>query len=168
MKKATRRMAITLFSLSLLAITTLPAWAKPKMEVQIIASKVVVESINGTEVSKNVPVQVAESGDTLTFTVTYKNSGNETATNAVINNPISDGMSYIDNSVTGQNSDISFSIDGGKNFKKPSYLTYEVKLPGGGSEKHTARPEEYTDIRWTLKSVPVGSSGTLSYKTKVK
>lgn len=168
MNKATRRTAITLFSLSLLAITTLPAWAKPKMEVQIIASKVVVESINGTKVSRSVPVQAAESGDTLTFTVAFKNSGNETATNAVINNPISAGMSYIDNSATGENSDISFSIDGGKNFKKPSYLTYEVKLPGGGSEKHTARPEEYTDIRWTLKSVPAGSSGTLSYKTKVK
>ena len=78
------------------------------------------------------------------------------------------GMSYIDNSASGPEADISFSIDGGKSFKKASYLTYEVKLPGGATEKHTARPEEYTDIRWTIKSVPAGGNGKLTYQVKVK
>lgn len=168
MKKTSQHIAITLLSLALLALTTLPVWAKPKMEVSITASKVVVETVNGAKATKNVPAQAAVSGDMLFFTVTYKNIGNETATNAVINNPISAGMSYVDNSVTGTNADISFSIDGGKNFKKASFLTYELKLPSGSTEKHTARPEEYTHIRWTIKSVPAGGGGELSYQVRVK
>jgi uncharacterized repeat protein (TIGR01451 family) len=168
MEKTSRSIAITLLSLTLLAVTALPVWAKPQMSISITTSKEIVETVNGTGVTKSVPAEAAASGDTLIFTVTYKNTGNEAATNAVINNPVSAGMSYIDNSVTGSNADISFSIDGGKSFKKASYLTYEVKLPNGSSEKHTARPEEYTDIRWIINSVPPGGSGKLSYKAKVK
>lgn len=168
MKRSSRSVSVILLSLALLGLTSLPAWAKPKIEVSITASRDIVETVNGARVAKSVPAQSAVSGDTLTFAVTYRNVGTEIATNAVINTPISTGMSYIDNSASGPEAEISFSIDGGKSFKKPSYLTYEVKLPGGGTEKHTARPEEYTDIRWTIKSVPAGGSGKLTYQVKVK
>lgn len=168
MKQTSRSIAVLSCTLAMVALTALPAWAKPKMEVTISASKEIVETVQNKKVKKEVSAQSAQSGDTLTFTVRYKNIGNETATNAVINNPISAGMSYIDNSVTGAHADISFSIDGGKSFKKPSFLTYEVKLPTGSMEKHTARPEEYTHIRWTIKSVPAGSGGELSYQVRVK
>lgn len=167
MKKVTRCAAITLFSLSLLAITTLPAWAKPKIEVNITASKEVVEAVNGARVTKSLPAQSAASGDTLNFTVFYKNTGNETATNAVINNPI-EGMSYIDNSANGKGSAISFSIDGGKTYKQPALLSYEIKQPNGTTERHTARPEEYTHVQWLLKSVPPNASGILEFKARVK
>ncbi len=168
MKKPSRSAATILFSLALLALSSLPAWAKPKIEVTISASRDIVETVNGASVMKSVPAQSAVSGDTLTFAVTYRNAGTDVATNAVINNPISTGMSYIDNSSFGPEAEVTFSIDGGKSFKKASYLTYEVKLPGGATEKHTARPEEYTDIRWTIRSVPAGGSGKLTYKVKVK
>ncbi|OGU13301.1 MAG: hypothetical protein A2076_10875 [Geobacteraceae bacterium GWC2_53_11] len=168
MKTAPPSIPILLCTCALVTLTALPSWAKPKMEVAITAGKEVVETVKGEKTRKSVSAHSAQSGDTLTFTVKYKNTGNEAATNAVINNPIAAGMSYIDNSVTGANADISFSIDGGKNFKKASFLTYEVKLPTGTTEKHTARPEEYTHIRWTIKSVPAGGSGELSYKVKVK
>jgi uncharacterized repeat protein (TIGR01451 family) len=168
MKTCTRSILVSPIPVLLLALSCLPAWAKPQVEVSITANKVIQETVNGSKISKSVPAQSAEPGDTLTFIVTYKNIGTETAHNAIINNPISAGMRYIDNSATGEDSDISFSIDGGKNFKKPSYLTYEVKLPTGTTEKHTARPEEYTDIRWIVKKVSPGESGVLSYKARVK
>lgn len=76
-------------------------------------------------------------------------------------------VSYIDNSAT-RADEVMFSIDGGKTFKKPSLLTYEIKLPGGKTEHYTARPEEYTHIRWIVKSVPAGAEGTVSFKVRVK
>ena len=151
-----------------LLVTASSVWAKPQMSISITTSKEVMETVNGVKLNTSVPVQSAVSGDTLTFTIYYNNIGNETATNAVVDNPISSETSYIDNSVTGASADISFSIDAGKNFKKASDLTYAVKHSGGSTENITARPEEYTDIRWTIKAVPPGSSGILSYKVKIK
>ena len=168
MNATLRNIVPALLTVALVAATGVPAWAKPKIEVGIAASKNIVETVNGAQTIKKVPANSATSGDTVIYTVTYKNSGSEAATNAVINNPIAKGMSYIDNSVTGPGADISFSIDGGKTFKKPSFLTYEIKLPGGNAEKHTARPEEYTHIRWVIKTVPPGGSGTLTYQVKIK
>src|ERR1035437_5829094 len=110
-----------------LLVTASSVWAKPQMSISITTSKEVMETVNGVKLNTSVPVQSAVSGDTLTFTIYYNNIGNETATNAVVDNPISSETSYIDNSVTGASADISFSIDAGKNFKKASDLTYAVK-----------------------------------------
>lgn len=168
MEKTSQSFMVSLFTLTLLALTCLPVWAKPLMEVSLSASKEVVETVNGKKVKKIVPAETSVAGDVLTFTVTYRNTGNEVATNAVMDNPISASMSYIDNSATGAGTEISFSIDGGKTFKKSSYLTYEVKLPNGLTEKQTARPEEYTHIRWTVSKVPPGAGGTVGYRAKIR
>lgn len=168
MEKSFKSSIVTLLTLALVALTCLPVWAKPKLEVNITASKDVVETVKGVKVTKRMPAQAAVSGDILTFTVIYKNSGNETASNAVINNPISNNMSYLDNSASGEGSTILFSIDGGKTYKKPSLLSYEIKQPNGLAERQTARPEEYTHVQWVLKSVPPNASGTLEFKARVK
>ena len=142
--------------------------AKPQMSIGITTSKEVTETVNGAKVKKLVPTTQAASGDTLVYSLVYSNKGDEAATDAVIDNPISAGMSYIDNSASGAGADITFSIDGGKSYKKPSLLTYEIKLPNGTVQKYTARPEEYTHIRWTIKRVPAGTGGTLGFSARVK
>lgn len=165
MKNVFRSIATALCAVALAGTT---AWAKPQLDVSVTVTRTVIETVNGVKVARTVPAQSAVSGDTLTFSLVYRNVGTETATNAVINNPISSGMSYIDNSASGKGSVISFSIDGGKTYKKPSLLSYEIKQPGGASERHTARPEEYTHIQWLLKAVPPNSGGTLEFKARVK
>lgn len=142
--------------------------AKPQMSIGITTSKEVTETVKGAKVKKLVPTTQAASGDTLVYSLAYSNKGNETATDAIIDNPVSAGMTYIDNSAGGAGADITFSIDGGKSYKKPSLLTYEIKLPNGTVQKYTARPEEYTHIRWTIKQVPTGTGGTLGFSVKVK
>lgn len=142
--------------------------AKPQMSIGITTSKEVTETVNGAKVKKLVPTTQAASGDTLVYSLAYSNKGDEAATDAVIDNPVSAGMSYIDNSASGAGADITFSIDGGKSYKKPSLLTYEIKLPNGTVQKYTARPEEYTHIRWTIKRVPAGTGGTLGFSARVK
>lgn len=168
MKRTSQRFTVTMLSLVILALTSLSAWAKPKMEINITTGKIVVETVNGSKVNKLVPTKLAASGDTLVYTLTYINRGDEAASEAIVDNPIAAGMSYIDNSASGPGADITFSIDGGKSYKKPSLLTYEIKLPNGTVQKYTARPEEYSHIRWTIKQVPAGTGGTLGFSARVK
>jgi uncharacterized repeat protein (TIGR01451 family) len=142
--------------------------AKPQMSISITTSKEVAETVNGVKVKKLVPTKQAASGDILVYTLAYSNKGTETATDAVIDNPVSAGMTYIDNSASGAGAEITFSIDGGKSYKKPSLLTYEIRQANGTVQKYTARPEEYTHIRWTIKQVPAGAGGILGFSARVK
>jgi uncharacterized repeat protein (TIGR01451 family) len=158
---------ITLLLYSALLLPSL-AQAKPQMSISISTSKEVTETVNGAKVKKLVPTKQAASGDILVYTLTYSNKGTETANDAVIDNPVSAGMTYIDNSASGVGADIAFSIDAGKSYKKPSLLTYEIRQPNGSVQKYTARPEEYTHIRWTIRQVPAGTGGTLGFSARVK
>jgi uncharacterized repeat protein (TIGR01451 family) len=169
-KETTMKRTITLVTLLLCTTLLLPALvlAKPLITISITTSKEVTETVNGTKTKKLVPTKLAATGDTLVYNLVYSNKGNETATDAIVDNPISAGMTYIDNSAGGVGAEITFSIDGGKSYKKPSLLTYEIRQPNGSVQKYTARPEEYTHIRWTIKQVPAGTGGTLGFSARVK
>ena len=59
--------------------------------------------------------------------------------------------------------EVTFSIDGGKTYKKPSLLTYEITNPDGSKEKRTASPEQYTNIRWQIPQVAAGAKGEAEF-----
>ena len=162
-----RRITTALLSLMVLALTSQPVYAKPKMEISVSANKEIVETVNGKKVRKMVPVQQVVTGDTLTYTLSYSNEGNEAAKNAVIDNPIPKGVSYIGESATGPGSEISYSADNGKTYAQAVRLSYEIHKEGK-IFKRTATPEDYTHIRWVIKEVPAGSRGTLSFMVNVK
>jgi len=116
---------------------------------------------------KMVAVKTIDPGDVVLYTISYVNSGDEAATNAFLDDPIPKGTVYIIGSAFGNDADITFSIDGGKTFKKPSLLTYEVKI-NGKMEKRVASPEQYTDIRWTVSMIPDRGKGQVGFKVRVK
>ncbi len=144
------------------------AWAKPAIALKISTAREVVKTINGEEVRKIVPAVKIEPGQTLIYTLQYRNNGDEKATNAVINNPIPKGTVYLVGSATGADSEITFSIDGGKSFKQPTLLTYEITEPGGKSLKKTAAPEEYTHVQWLIKEINPGQQGEVTFHVKVQ
>lgn len=154
--------------LAAVLVLTASAWAKPQMAISITASKEVAETVNGARTVKRVPATQVQTGDVVIYTIAYSNKGDEAASEAVVDNPVPVGMSYVDNSATGAGADVTFSIDGGKSYKKPAFLTYEIKQPNGSVQKYTARPEEYTHIRWTIRKVPAGTGGTLGFSAKIK
>lgn len=139
-------------------------FAKPLISVSMKAEKEV--TIN--KVKKMITAEKIVPGDVIFYTVNYVNSGDEAATNAVLDDPIPKGTVYLDGSAFGKDADITFSIDGGKTFKKPSLLTYEFKLPNGKMEKRIASPDKYTNIRWTVSVVSARGSGQVGFKVKVK
>jgi uncharacterized repeat protein (TIGR01451 family) len=144
------------------------ALAKPKVNISVKAEKEVTVIENGKEVVKRVAAEEIEPGEILIYTLRYSNTGDEMATNVVFNDPIPKGTVYLAGSATGLGTDITFSIDGGKTYKKPTLLTYEVKLADGRVEKRVASPDEYTHIGWKIEAIPAGERGELAFKVRVK
>ena len=154
---------------AVVAVMLLPAMAMAaaKIVVSISAEKEVVVTENGKKVMKMAAAKEFVPGDTISYTINYTNTGNEAATNAVIDDPVPLGTAYVNDSATGTGADIMFSIDKGKTFKKPTLLFYEVDVEGKKVKK-TASPDLYTDIRWTITSIPAGASGKVGFKVRVK
>jgi len=162
-----RRVLSVVIFLSFFLVAPIAAWAKPAIVLEISTAKLVVENIEGREVRKFVPTNQAEPGQTLIYTIKYRNDGDETATNVVIDDPIPQGMSYLPGSASDKG-ELTFSIDGGQTYKKPSLLTYEITNSDGSREKRTASPEQYTNIRWQLPEVAAGTGDEVSFQVKVK
>lgn len=165
MKRALLKRCVVVVAGLLVTVSTV--WAEPNVEIKIKAEKETTVVKNGKNTKKMFPVKKVISGDTIQYTLTYRNSGTDKATNAVISDPIPEGTVYVPGTAS-EVGELSFSIDGGKSFKKPALLTYEMKGAGGASEKRTASPEEYTHIRWVIDTIQAGASGNVSFKVKVK
>lgn len=146
----------------------LAAMAQPNVKISIKAKKEVTVVKDGKEQKKLVPASKFAPGDTIIYTISYNNAGNETATNAIIEDPIPEGTTYVTGSAAGAGADITFSIDKGKTYQKPSYLLYEIKGAGGKTEKRVASPDEYTNIRWTVPKITAGGKGEAVFRVKVK
>jgi len=160
---------LTLFlALGLLFSAANAALAQPNITLSIKADKEVVEIVEGKEVIKRVPADVIEPDDTIFYTLEYANTGDQAAENVVFDDPIPASTRYVTGSAEGEGSDITFSIDGGKTYKKPSLLTYQLTLPDGTRQQKVASPEEYTHIRWTVAVIPPGASGELHFQAIVE
>jgi len=156
------RVTAVFCSLSAIFLFAGPALAKPRVVIAIQQFKEVADGKN----TKLVPVTAANPGDIVEYQLAYKNEGDEPATNAVIEDPIPKGTTYLANTASGD-AEITFSSDKGQTFAPPVRLTYEVKLPSGAVEKRTATPAEYTNVRWTVKQVAAGTGGKVVFRVRV-
>ena len=153
--------------LAALTFAATAAVAKPRIVVSIQQSKEVVETAGGAKTTRLVPVKAAAPGEILEYVLSYSNEGDEPATNAVIEDPIPKGTTFLANTATGENAEITFSSDGGKTFAQAVKLTYELRLAGGGVERRVITPAEYTNIRWTVARVEPGGRGKVSFRVRV-
>jgi len=160
---------ITGFTVAAFMLVALPlaALGQPKVAITIKAEKEVTVTAKGKQVKKKIAAKGVKPGEDIIYTLSYVNSGTEAASDVVISDPIPAGTSYIPGSAS-EVGDLTFSIDKGKSYKKPTLLTYEVKAADGKIQKKVASPEDYTDIRWTIPSVPAGGKGSVNFKVKVK
>ncbi len=161
------RINLYLITIAALLLFPLAAFAQPKVSINIKAQKEITVTAGGKQVKKMVEAKKFQPGEVIIYTLSYHNSGTEIARDVVISDPIPAGTSFIPGSAS-ETGDLNYSIDKGKTFKKATMLTYEIKNRDGKMEKRVATAEEYTDISWTLASVPAGGKGTVSFKVKVK
>ena len=98
-------------------------------------------------------------GETVFYTITFKNIGDESADKVVITNPIADSLVYVDGSAFGPGTDIEFSVDGGKTYGKPDELTVEE-----GGETRAAENKDFTHVRWVMQgNLAAGAQGTARF-----
>lgn len=143
------------------------AWAQPKVNISIKAEKEVTVTVKGKQVKKKISAKGAQPGEEIIYTLSYANTGTESAKNVVVSDPIPEGTSYVPGSAS-ELGDLTFSIDKGKSFKNPTLLTYETKDNKGMTQKKVAVPEEYTDIRWTIATLAAGEKGSVRFRVKIK
>lgn len=167
MKNVIRNTIWMLIIAMLLTFVPVAAWTAPNVAITIKAEKEVTVTVKGKQVKKRIAAKGVQPGDEIIYTLNYVNSGTETAKDVVISDPIPEGTSYIPGSAS-EGGELVFSIDKGKSYKKPTLLTFEVKGGDGKPQKKVASPDEYTDIRWTIKEIPKGNKGSVSFKVKVK
>lgn len=145
-----------------------PALAANAVDVKIKAEKLVVIVKDGKKIERGVPAKKFQPGDTILYTITYVNNSAEPVLNAVIDDPIPQGTTYVHESATGAGADITYSIDGGKTYNKPTLLTYQVAVSKEKKERKVASPDQYTNIRWTVPTLPAKGSGKVTFKVRVK
>ena len=120
---------------------------------------------NGVEQTRMTDATRVIPGELIVFTVTYSNRGEEPAENVSITNPVPNNMDYVDGSASGDNTTITFSVDGGNSFDTPQNLTI---TDAQGSQK-PASAVDYTHIRWVVGSdVAPGTSGTVQFSAVVE
>jgi uncharacterized repeat protein (TIGR01451 family) len=151
----------------LLVATAGQAFAKPVIKMDVIAEKEVKVVEAGKTMVKRVAAKDTQTGDVLIYTVRYQNAGDEKATSVEAKDAIPQGTSYIDNSATGVNSEIRFSIDGGKTFKPAADLMVG-KVVQGKEQAVKATASDYTTIKWVIKEIGPGQSGELGFRALVQ
>jgi uncharacterized repeat protein (TIGR01451 family) len=163
---STQKALIALCAFTLLAFIHPAAHAANAVELKSMA-EVEVEVVNskGKKELKRQPVEKAVPGTEVIYTTTFKNISDKPVGNIALNNPVPANTAYKGGSAFGPNTDITYSIDGGKTWGTPDKL--KVKLPDG--KERPALPSEYTHIRWVYKGeLGVGKSGDVGFRVVIQ
>ena len=99
-------------------------------------------------------------GDHLLFQTNYRNGGAKAADHFVVTNPVPSSVAYAGESTAGA----EMSVDGGKHYGQLTALSVTT----ADGQSRPARPEDVTNLRWTLATIAPGTSGTLKYRGIVK
>src|SRR5680860_314682 len=131
----------------------------------VVEKEVVTTTADGVDVTEIVPATTVIPGEEVIYTTYYNNKSNQVADKIVITNPVPENTRYKPNSAVGADTEITYSIDGGKSFAAPEALMVTAK----NGEQRVARPSEYTHIRWAYEPVlPPGKKGNVQFRVVLR
>lgn len=133
--------------------------ASPIQITSAVFQEVEVKAADGAVSKKLVPATAVVPGGEVVYEITYQNSGDDTATDVVIDNPLPEELSYVGSSVPVD----AFSIDGGKTFGNLADLKVE-----GADGPRAAEAADVTNLRWIVDSLAPGAKGMVGFRAKVK
>ncbi len=152
----------------LMAPAVTPAQQKGGVEVKSFAEvEVVQKDEKGMKVVTLVDAAKnnVQPGDTVIFSITYLNNGDEPATDVAIKNPVPQQMLYLDRSALGEGTRIDFSVDNGKSYGPMD----KIRVRSADGKERPARGADITFVRWTLeKPLRKGGAGKVSFRAVVK
>ena len=149
---------------TLLFAQSLFAQQSPIVFSNIAQKEVVVVDEQGNESAELTGVDIVVPGDTIVYTSTFTNQGEQIVSGIAVDNPVPSNTVYINFSARGENTQVVYSIDNGAIFGNPP----ELITTGENGEARTALPEEYTNIRWIYSGeLAPGQSGSVSFKVRI-
>lgn len=159
--------AAGLMSLLLLSTTALRA-NQDTGPIQL-TSMAEVENISmdeaGKQTVKRVPASKVVPGKDVIYTLVFENTGTLPGNDIVIQNPIPEHTVYKVGTAGGDDTRISYSVDGGKNFASADTLT--VTEADGSTRQATA--SDYTTIRWEyIKPLPPGEKSSVEFRVVLR
>ena len=101
------------------------------------------------------------SGDVLRYTIVFENTSSQdvAAGSVVITNPLPEETVYLEGSAMGEDTLITYSVDG-ETFGSPAEL-----LVGEGAQARAATAADYRAIRWAYEPLlPAGASSQVSFE----
>jgi uncharacterized repeat protein (TIGR01451 family) len=123
-----------------------------------------VKAADGKVTKKRVTAQKAIPGTEVIYTSTFRNIGKRPAGNIAIVNPVPANTTLVAGSAFGENTDISFSADGGKTWAAAD----KVRVNGADGKPRPAGISEFTHIRWTHRGeLPAGKQGAVGFRVTV-
>ncbi len=142
------------------------ASAVPQGHLQVTSKvqKMIYVNHNGKRVATYIPAKKVIPGEIVQYNTFFQNIGNQPADNINIVNPIPKHTVYLPNSAQGQNTQILFSVDGGKHFAPAGAL----KVRGKDGRLHLAKPSDYTHIRWQYRgSLPPKQRKAVGFRVRL-
>lgn len=148
---------------AIVLVSTSFGQALPKLEIQIEDQKVNLTAIEKKDASQIVVIP----GDTIRYVITATNTGQGAMQEPEIVDPIPAGVTYIPNTASGLDSEISFSLNQGSTYMPwPPY--YTVRNSKGILVKREATPEMLTHIKWNIsKNLEPGESSVMEFLVEV-
>jgi len=123
-----------------------------------------VKGADGKVEKKRMPAQKAIPGTVVFYTSTFQNVGKRPAGNIAVVNPVPANTTLVGGSAFGDNTDITFSADGGKTWAAAD----KVKVTGADGKQRPAGLTEFTHIRWVYRGeLPAGKEGVVGFRVTV-
>jgi uncharacterized repeat protein (TIGR01451 family) len=126
----------------------------------VFVEKTIADADGKAKITLHEP-KIVTPGDRLIFILNYQNRGLTAANNFVVTNPLPNAVAYQGTA----DASAEVSIDGGKAWGALAAL----KVADGLNRWRSARPEDVTHVRWTMKkAIPAGAQGKLSFRGIVR
>ena len=130
----------------------------------IAEQEVEVKAADGKVEKKRVPVAKATPGAEIVYTSTFRNVGKRPAANIVVVNPVPANTVLVGGSAFGDNTDITFSADGGKTWAPAD----KVKVIGADGKERPAGISEFTHVRWVYRGeLAIGKQASVGFRVVV-
>jgi uncharacterized repeat protein (TIGR01451 family) len=115
----------------------------------------------GRERRQFVPADRVRAGDEVYYTIRVQNPGRTPVANVVVTKQLPFGMHYVRSSAVGPAAEIEFSVDGGESFGPAA----DLQVHATGQPPRRARVEDYTHVRWRLRSpLAAGATALLRFR----
>jgi uncharacterized repeat protein (TIGR01451 family) len=163
-KEVTMTMGTRIILTALLLSSVVLAQGAPQLSLVIDEEKV---NLTDAERSGETTVSYAP-GDTIRYTILASNVGDGVMRNPEILDPIPSGVVCIPASARGEDTVITFSIDGGENYEAWPII-YRTRNAQGRRVRVEATPDQITHVRWQFDAdLAVGETREVEFKVEVR